>query len=91
MLNKAEMRLLAEWIDTGGKYYNDPFAPGSGVRQLGDAGRAELRQASIYPILTKTCAGCHQAFGSDGATTTDQRRSTTIDSSSRAAPTATST
>jgi hypothetical protein len=64
MLNKAEMRLLAEWIDTGGKYYNDPFAPGSGVRTL-----ATLNQdtfvSTIYPILTNTCAGCHQALGSD--------------------------
>jgi hypothetical protein len=25
LLNAAEKRLVAEWIDTGGKYYNDPF------------------------------------------------------------------
>ena len=31
MLNAAEKRLLAEWIDTGGKYYNDPFDP-TGMR-----------------------------------------------------------
>ena len=28
MLNAAEKRVLAEWIDLGGKYYNDPFDHG---------------------------------------------------------------
>jgi hypothetical protein len=68
MLNKAEMRLLAEWIDTGGKYYNDPFSPGSGVRSLGTLDQAAFT-STIYPILTTTCAGCHQAIGSDGTQT----------------------
>jgi hypothetical protein len=65
MLNRAEMRLLAEWIDTGGKYYNDPFDPGAGVRQLQTLDQQSFVDA-IYPIENKTCAGCHQAFGSDG-------------------------
>jgi hypothetical protein len=65
MLNKAEMRLLAEWIDTGGKYYNDPFEPGAGVRQLTTLD-LESFVSAIYPIENETCAGCHQAFGSDG-------------------------
>jgi hypothetical protein len=25
-LSEAELRLLAEWLDAGGQYYNDPFA-----------------------------------------------------------------
>ena len=25
MLNAAEKRLISEWMDLGGKYYNDPF------------------------------------------------------------------
>jgi len=65
MLNKAEMRLLAEWIDTGGKYFNDPFNASSGVRSLHVLDETTFA-STIYPIVTKTCAGCHQAFGSAG-------------------------
>jgi hypothetical protein len=25
-LTTAELRLIAEWLDIGGQYYNDPFA-----------------------------------------------------------------
>lgn len=25
-LDPAELRLIAEWLDIGGQYYNDPFA-----------------------------------------------------------------
>ncbi|HJW11700.1 MAG TPA: hypothetical protein VJ598_07935, partial [Albitalea sp.] len=62
MLNAAEKRLLAEFIDLGGKYYNDLFA--SGVTSV-----AKLTQASfesqVYPIIQSTCAAsCHQAVGS---------------------------
>ena len=31
MLNAAERRVLAEFMDLGGKYYNDPFDPGANV------------------------------------------------------------
>ena len=77
MLNRAEMRLLAEWIDTGGKYYNDPFDPTSGTRVVPTLDEDSFA-ASVYPILQSTCAGCHQARGSDnkptGATSfTDNR------------------
>ena len=34
MLNAAEKRLLAEWMDLGGKYYNDPFDPAANVRTI---------------------------------------------------------
>ena len=30
----AEKRLLAEWMDLGGKYYNDPFNANAGVRTI---------------------------------------------------------
>jgi hypothetical protein len=77
MLNRAELRLLAEWIDTGGKYYNDPFDPTSGTRMVPTLDE-DTFAASVYPILQSTCAGCHQARGSDnkptGATSfTDNR------------------
>ncbi|HZV92243.1 MAG TPA: hypothetical protein VFF72_03445 [Caldimonas sp.] len=68
MLNAAEKRLLAEWMDTGGKYYNDPFNPNSGIRQI-KALDEDSFTANVLPILTKTCAAyCHQAIGSDDPT-----------------------
>jgi hypothetical protein len=68
MINRAEMRLLAEWIDTGGKYYNDPFDPTSGTRIVPTLDEASFT-ASVYPILESTCAGCHQALGSTNTPT----------------------
>ncbi len=68
MLNAAEKRLLAEWIDTGGKYYNDPFDPASGTRIM-DTLDEETFIEQVYPILQGTCAGCHQATGSTNTTT----------------------
>ena len=67
MLNAAEKRLVAEWIDTGGKYYNDPFDSANGVRQVTGLNQASFT-AKVFPILTTTCAaGCHQAIGSSSS------------------------
>jgi len=64
MLNAAEKRLLAEWIDLGGKYYNDPFSSGSAVRSANALSQTTF-EAQVYPILKATCAAsCHQAIGS---------------------------
>lgn len=64
LLNAAEKRLVAEWIDTGGKYYNDPFNASSGVRMLPALDQASFT-AQVFPIITATCgASCHQAIGS---------------------------
>jgi hypothetical protein len=68
MLNAAEKRLLAEWIDTGGKYYNDPFDPTSGTVMINTLDEDSFI-ASVYPILESTCAGCHQARGSTNTAT----------------------
>jgi hypothetical protein len=64
MLNAAELRVLAEFIDLGGKYYNDPFDPGANVKTI--TGLSEDTFAKdVLPILTSTCAAsCHQAIGS---------------------------
>jgi hypothetical protein len=76
MLNKAEKRLLAEWIDLGGKYYNDPFNGSAGVRTVATLNQATFA-ATIYPIIMDhtdangtvvkgLCAdGCHIARGSN--------------------------
>jgi hypothetical protein len=65
LLNKAEKRLLAEWMDLGGQYYNDPFAPGGGVRAV-TALSLETFEQQVYPILRSTCMGaCHQPGGTN--------------------------
>jgi len=64
LLNAAEKRLVAEFIDLGGKYYNDPFNASSGVRTLNGLTQASF-ESTIYPIIQANCAAaCHQAIGS---------------------------
>ncbi len=61
MLNAAEKRLITEWMDLGGQYYNNPFD--SGVRAISTLSQATF-EAQVYPILNSTCAAsCHQAIG----------------------------
>jgi len=64
LLNAAEKRLLAEWMDLGGKYYNDPFNASAGVREVVTLDQASF-EAKVLPILNSTCASnCHMAVGS---------------------------
>ncbi len=69
MLNAAEKRLIAEWMDLGGKYFNDPFDPAANVHTI--TGLSEdAFAANVLPILSKTCAAyCHQAVGSASSST----------------------
>jgi hypothetical protein len=60
LLNKAEKRLLAEWMDLGGQYFNDPFDAASGVRSV-DTLSATVFAAQVQPILRANCSGCHAA------------------------------
>jgi hydrazine synthase alpha subunit-like protein len=65
MLNAAEKRLLAEWMDLGGKYYNDPFNSSNGMITVTSLSQTTFT-AQIEPILMKTCAAsCHQGVGSN--------------------------
>jgi mono/diheme cytochrome c family protein len=78
MLNASELRLLAEWIDLGGQYYNDPFddANEDGFRALSEVrgglqGLSEqLFAATVHPVLMSQCAACHQPFGNTGSPST---------------------
>jgi len=64
MLNAAEKRVLTEWMDLGGQYYNNPF-DSSGVRSIGGLSQASF-ESLVQPILRSTCAAsCHQAGASD--------------------------
>ncbi len=58
LLSKAEKRLLAEWMDLGGQYYNDPFDAGSGVRQVAGLSQTAFA-AQVQPVLQAQCAACH--------------------------------
>ncbi len=68
MLNAAEKRLLAEWVDMGGQYYNDPFNATGGVRTVTTLSE-DTFTAQVFPILQSTCASCHQPQGSGGTGT----------------------
>jgi hypothetical protein len=67
MLNAAEKRLVAEWIDLGGQYYNNPF-DGANVRSVTTLNEQNFA-AQVHPILRSQCASCHQAVGSNGQNT----------------------
>lgn len=77
-LNASEKRLIAEWIDVGGQYFNDPFedADSDGFRSLDEvrggvaAVSESVFETTIQPILLADCAGCHRPF--DGAGTPDE-------------------
>jgi hypothetical protein len=67
MLNVAEKRLIAEWIDLGGQYFNDPFDAASGVRSISGLSQTTF-EAQVLPILRSTCAAsCHQGVGSSNS------------------------
>ncbi|ACL71648.1 conserved hypothetical protein [Thioalkalivibrio sulfidiphilus HL-EbGr7] len=69
MLNASELRLLAEWIDIGAQYYNDPW--GGQARTLDNMlgrvnGLSEDDFDPVHQVLMSSCASCHQAFGNTG-------------------------
>ena len=68
LLNAAEKRLVAEWMDLGGKYYNDPFDASNGVRQLKGLNQQSFED-QVYPILKANCMACHGASGSSATGT----------------------
>jgi len=66
MLNAAERRVISEWMDLGGQYYNDPFDAGANVRSVVGLSQATF-ETDVLPTLRTTCAAsCHQALGSNG-------------------------
>jgi hypothetical protein len=65
MLNAAEKRLVSEWMDGGGQYYNDMGASGS-VRRVAGLSQTTF-QNSVAPILQANCASCHTPGGTSGA------------------------
>ncbi len=77
MTNASERRVINEWIDLGGQYYNTAF--GADANSNGIQDQSELRtppsglsrsvfDSTIQPILLARCGQCHKAFGGNGAT-----------------------
>ncbi|RZU02804.1 hypothetical protein [Rivibacter subsaxonicus] len=64
LLNAAEKRLVTEWMDLGGQYYNNPFD--GGVQSVATLNETTFT-AQVLPVLRNSCAGCHQAGGNSGA------------------------
>ncbi len=65
LLNKAEKRVLVEWMDLGGQYYNDLFNGATGVRSVTTLSEKSFVD-NVQPVLMATCAsGCHQPVGSN--------------------------
>ena len=63
ILNAGEMRLVTEWMDLGGQYFNNPYD--GGVKSVVALSQASF-ESQVYPILKANCsASCHQAIGSD--------------------------
>ena len=48
--------MLAEFIDLGGKYFNDPFDPLANVRDDSTGLSDDTFEKDVLPILTTTCA-----------------------------------
>jgi hypothetical protein len=75
MLNASELRVLTEWADVGGQYYNDPFDVAPGQPRTLDKIRSVVALSeddynnNVHPVLMAQCAGCHQAFGGNGGPT----------------------
>jgi len=64
-LTSAEKRIITEWIDIGGTYFNDAYSAGT-LRSVATQLSESVFACKVQPILQTTCAGCHQAFGGNG-------------------------
>jgi len=71
MLNLAEKRLISEWMDMGGQYFNNVSASNSPVRTATALSRSAF-DAQVYPIIRSNCTICHQPTGNAGAAQTGQ-------------------
>jgi hypothetical protein len=65
-LTPAEKRVITEWADIGGTYFNDPYN-GTTLRSAAAQLSETVFACKVQPILQSTCASCHQAFGGNGS------------------------
>jgi hypothetical protein len=69
LLNAAERRLVTEWMDLGGQYFNNPSASNSPVRVVQSLSEASFT-TNVLPVLKANCVACHQPGGNAGAAQT---------------------
>jgi hypothetical protein len=71
MLSASEKRLVAEWVDIGAQYINDPFELDNGVYKvredlLSNVGvDRDLFVSTVQPRLLADCQSCHSPDGDD--------------------------
>ena len=66
LLNAAEKRLVTEWMDLGGQYFNNVSASNSPARTATALSRTAF-DANVYPVIKANCLICHQPTGNSGA------------------------
>ena len=71
LLNAAERRLITEWMDLGGQYFNNVSVSNSPVRTATALSRSAF-DANVYPVIKANCVICHQPTGNSGAMQTGQ-------------------
>ncbi len=71
LLNAAEKRLITEWMDLGGQYFNNVAASNSPLRTVTALNRTAF-DATVYPVIQANCVMCHQPTGNAGALQTGQ-------------------
>jgi hypothetical protein len=59
MLNAAERRLVTEWMDLGGQYFNNVSASNSPAKRATALSR-DVFDATVQPVLNAQCVSCHQ-------------------------------
>jgi hypothetical protein len=65
MLNASEKRIITEWIDIGGTYFNDAYS-GTALRSVATRLSESVFACKVQPILQTSCASCHRPFGGNG-------------------------
>ena len=71
LLNAAEKRLVTEWMDLGGQYFNNVLASNSPAKTAAALSRTAF-EANVLPVLRTNCIVCHQPNGNSGASQTGQ-------------------
>ena len=59
LLNAAEKRLVSEWMDLGGQYFNNVMASNSPARRV-TALSETVFNTNVLPVLRSQCVACHQ-------------------------------
>ncbi len=69
ILTLAERRVVTEWMDLGGQYFNNVMASNSPAKRATALSRATF-DSTVHPVLRAQCVGCHQPAGTSGAAST---------------------